>query len=83
MEKEVDEHYRVYKKSGEYVSELWMGIDYAKAGAREKALECFNNAIIQRDTAIPQLLIRHCEFLNIKFINLIQLTRKIKTLISF
>lgn len=83
MEKEVDEHYRVYKKSGEYVSELWMGIDYAKAGAREKALECFNNAIIQRDTAIPQLLIRHSEFLNIKFINLIQLTRKIKTLISF
>ena len=83
MEKEVDEHYRVFKKSGEYVSELWMGMDYAKAGAREKALECFNNAIIQRDTAIPQLLIRHCEFLNIKFINLIQLTRKIKTLISF
>ena len=83
MEKEVDEHYRVFKKSGEYVSELWMGMDYAKAGAREKALECFNNAIIQRDTAIPQLLIRHYEFLNIKFINLIQLTRKIKTLISF
>ena len=83
MEKEVDEHYRVFKKSGEYISELWMGMDYAKAGAREKALECFNNAIIQRDTAIPQLLIRHYEFLNIKFINLIQLTRKIKTLISF
>lgn len=83
MEKEVDEHYRVFKKSGEYVSELWMGIDYAKAGAREKALECFNNAIIQRDTAIPQLLIRHYEFLNLKFINLIQLTRKIKALISF
>ena len=83
MENEVDEHYRVFKKSGEYVSELWMGIDYAKAGAREKALECFNNAIIQRDTAIPQLLIRHYDFLNIKFINLIQLTRKIKTLINF
>ena len=83
MEKEVDEHYRVFKKSGEYVSELWMGMDYAKAGAREKALECFNNAIIQRDTAIPQLLNRHYEFLNIKFINLIQLTRKIKSLISF
>lgn len=83
MEKEVDEHYRVLKKSGEYISELWMGMDYAKAGAREKALECFNNAIILRDTAITQLLIRQYEFLNIKFINLIQLTRKIKSLISF
>jgi TolB-like protein/class 3 adenylate cyclase/Flp pilus assembly protein TadD len=83
MEKEVDEHYRVLKKSGEYISELWMGMDYAKAGAREKALECFNNAIILKDTAIPQLLIRQYEFLNIKFINLIQLTRKIKALISF
>ncbi len=83
MEKEVDEHYRVLKKSGEYISELWMGMDYAKAGAREKALECFNNAIILRDTAITQLLIRQYEFLNIKFINLIQLTRKIKSLIGF
>jgi TolB-like protein/class 3 adenylate cyclase/tetratricopeptide (TPR) repeat protein len=83
LEQEVDEHYRVFKKSGEYVSEFWMGMDYAKAGAREKALECFKNAFIIKDTAIPQLLIRQYEFLNIKFINLIQLTRKIKSLINF
>jgi hypothetical protein len=60
-----------------------MGIDYAKAGAREKALECFNNAIVLRDTAVPQLLIRQYEFLNIKFINLVQIVRKIKLLITF
>jgi TolB-like protein/class 3 adenylate cyclase/Flp pilus assembly protein TadD len=83
LEREVDEHYRVLKKSGEYISELWMGIDYAKAGAREKALECFNNAIVLRDTAVPQLLIRQYEFLNIKFINLVQIVRKIKLLITF
>jgi hypothetical protein len=39
LEKEVDEHYRVLRKSGEYISELWMGEDYAKAGAKEKALQ--------------------------------------------
>lgn len=81
LEKEVDEHYRVLKKSGEYISELWMGMDYAKAGAREKALDCFNNAIVLRDTAITQLLIGQYEFLNIKFISMVQLKRKIRSLI--
>lgn len=80
---EVDEYYRVMKKSGEYVSDLWMGMDYAKAGAADKALECFNKAIVLKDTAISQLLTRHYEFLNVKFISLIPLIRKVKALISF
>jgi adenylate cyclase len=83
LEREVEEHYRVIKKSGEYISELWMGMDYAKAGERDKALECFNNAIVQKDPAITQLLMRHYEFLNLKFINLISVSRKIKAMISF
>ena len=83
MEKEVDDYYRVLRKSGEYISELWMGIEYAKAGAREKALECFNNAIVLKETAITLLLIRHYEFLNLKYLNLVPVTRKIKMLINF
>lgn len=80
---EVDEYYRVMKKSGEYISDLWMGMDYAKAGDGEKALECFNKAILFRDTAVTQLLTRHYEFLNVKFISLIPLIRKIKAMITF
>jgi adenylate cyclase len=79
---EVDEYYRVMKKSGEYISDLWMGMDYAKAGAAEKALECFNKAILFKDTAVTQLLTRHYEFINIKFISLIPLIRKVKALIQ-
>ena len=60
-----------------------MGMDYAKAGARDKALECFTNAIVLKDTAITLLLIRQYDFLNIKFLNLVQLTRKIKLLIAY
>ncbi len=82
LEKEVDEHYRVLRKSGEYISELWMGIDYAKAGAKEKALECFNNAIVLENTAITLLLIRQYEFLNLKYLDLVRITRKIKLLIN-
>jgi adenylate cyclase len=81
LEMEVEEHYRVLKKREEYISEFWMGLDYARAGARDKAMECFNNAFIQKDPAITQLLVRQYEFLNIKFINLIQIRRKIKSLI--
>jgi adenylate cyclase len=80
---EVDEYYRVMKKSGEYISDLWMGMDYAKAGDAEKALEYFNKAIALKDTAITQLLTRHYDFLNVKFISLIPLIRKVKALISF
>jgi len=83
LEKEVDEDYRVLRKSGEYISELWMGVDYAKAGAKEKALQCFNNAIILEDPAITLLLIRQYEFINLKYLNLVRLIRKIKSLIHF
>jgi adenylate cyclase len=82
LEKEVDENYRVLRKSGEYISELWMGVDYAKAGAKEKALQCFNNAIILEDAAVTLLLIRQYEFLNLKYLDLVRVTRKIKLLIS-
>jgi adenylate cyclase len=83
LEKEVDEDYRVLRKSGEYISELWMGVDYAKAGAKEKALQCFNNAIVLEDAAITLLLIRQYEFLNLKYLDLVRITRKIKLLINF
>ena len=36
--KTVDTYYDKLNGSGEYVSQLWMGLDYAHAGAREKAL---------------------------------------------
>jgi tetratricopeptide (TPR) repeat protein len=81
--KEVDEHYRVLKKSDTFISQLWMGMDYAKAGSTEKALECFNNAIASKEPAISQLLMGHYDFINIKFINLVGIKRKIKLLISF
>ena len=83
LEKEVDENYRVLRKSGEYISELWMGVDYATAGAKEKALQCFNNAIVLENTAITLLLIRQYEFLNLKYLDLVRVTRKIKSLINF
>jgi TolB-like protein len=82
LEKEVDDYYRYLKKSGEYVSEIWKGLDYAKAGAREKALASFNNAIFLKEAAITLLLIPQYEFLNIKYLNLVQLTRKIKKLLD-
>jgi adenylate cyclase len=83
LQKEVDEHYNVLRKSGEYISEFWMGVDYAKAGAREKALECFDIALVMRNTAITLLLVRHYDFLNLKYLNLVRITRKIRQLISF
>ncbi len=83
LQKEVDEHYNVLRKSGEYISEFWMGRDYARAGAREKALECFDVAIVLRETAVTLLLITHYDFLNLKFLNLVRITRKIKQLIHF
>jgi TolB-like protein/class 3 adenylate cyclase len=82
LEQEVDDHYRVLKKSGTYVSELWMGIDYAKAGATEKALTCFNNAIAAKEPAIGQLLIDQFDFFNIKFINMVGIKRKVRQLIN-
>jgi TolB-like protein/class 3 adenylate cyclase len=83
LEAEVDEHYRVLRKSGTFISELWMGVDYAKVAAKEKALACFTNAVAAKEPAITLLLIGHYEFLNIKFINLAGIKRKIKLLINF
>ena len=83
LEKEVDKKYEALKDNSEYISQLWMGIDYAKAGAREKALDCFNNAVALKDVAITLLLMGHYEFLNIKYLSMALLMRKIKMLVNF
>ncbi|HEU4859487.1 MAG TPA: adenylate/guanylate cyclase domain-containing protein [Chitinophagaceae bacterium] len=83
MEKEVDKHYAELRDKSEYVSQTWMGIDYARAGAREKALDCFNNAIALKETAITFLLLRHFDFLNIKYLSMALITRKIRQTINF
>ena len=83
MEKEVDKYYTELRDKSEYVSQVWMGIDYARAGAREKALDCFNNAIALKETAITFLLLRHFDFLNIKYLSMALITRKIRQTINF
>jgi tetratricopeptide (TPR) repeat protein len=83
MEKEVDKYYGELRGKSEYVSQMWMGIDYARAGAREKALDCFNNAIALKETAITFLLLRHFDFLNIKYLSMALITRKIRQTINF
>jgi TolB-like protein/Tfp pilus assembly protein PilF len=83
MEKEVDKSYTELKEKSEYVSQVWMGIDYARAGARDKALDCFNNAIALKETAITFLLLRHFDFLNIKYLSMALITRKIRQTINF
>ena len=83
MEKEVDKYYNDLKEKSEYVSQVWMGIDYARAGARDKALDCFNNAIALKETAITFLLLRHFDFLNIKYLSMALITRKIRQTINF
>jgi adenylate cyclase len=83
LQKPVDDHYKQLSNRGEYISQLWMGLDYAHAGAREKAVECFNNAIALREAAVSLLLIRDFEFLNIKYLNMALVTRKVKQLINF
>ncbi len=83
LEKEVDQYYNELKEKSEYVSQVWMGIDYARAGARDKALDCFNNAIALKETAITFLLLRHFDFLNIKYLSMALITRKIRQTINF
>jgi tetratricopeptide (TPR) repeat protein len=83
LQKKVNEKYAALSETSEYVSQLWMGLDYAKAGDREKALECFNNAIALKDVAITLLLIGHYEFINIKYLSMALMTRKIKMLVNF
>lgn len=81
--KSVDNHYRVMKERSEYISALWMGLDYAHAGARDTAINCFNDAIALKEAAISLLLIRDFEFLNIKYLNMALINRKVKQLINF
>lgn len=83
LQRIVDAQYEGLRNRSEYISQLWMGIDYAHAGSREKALECFNNAVALKETAIPMLLLRDFEFLNIKYLSMALLTRKVKQLINF
>ena len=83
MEKRLDDHYNNFRLRSEYISQFWMGLDYAHAGAREKALECFNNAIALKEAGIALLLIRDFEFLNIKYLSMALITRKVKQLINF
>lgn len=83
LEKDVDKYYNELKDKSEYVSQVWMGIDYARAGARDKALDCFNNAIALKETAITFLLLRHFDFLNIKYLSMALITRKIRQVINF
>lgn len=83
LQKPVDDLYALLAGRSEYISQLWMGLDYAHAGARDRALECFNNAIALREAAVSLLLIRDFEFLNIKYLNMALITRKVKQLINF
>lgn len=83
LEKKVDEHYADLKKRGEYISQYWMGLDYAHAGARDKALDCFNSAIALKEAAISLLLIRDFEFFNIKYLSMALINRKVRQLINF
>jgi adenylate cyclase len=82
MEK-TERHYEELMAKSEYVAQLWMGLDYAQAGARDKALECFNNAIALKESAITLLLNRHYDFFNIKYLSMALITRKIKKLVIF
>ncbi len=79
----VDSYYDKLTGNSEYISQLWMGLDYAHAGARDKAITCFNNAIALKEAAISLLLIPDFEFLNIKYLNMALITRKVKQLINF
>ncbi|MBL0153636.1 MAG: hypothetical protein IPP93_09145 [Chitinophagaceae bacterium] len=81
--KRVDDHYQEMKRRSEYISALWMGLDYAHAGARETAINCFNNAIALREAGVSLLLIRDFEFIDIKYLNMALITRKVKQLINF
>ena len=79
--KDVENNYSGLKERSEFVSQLWMGLDYAYAGEREIALECFNNAIALKEPAITFLLLRDYQFFNIKYLSFALIFRKIKKLI--
>ena len=79
----MDSFYTELKGRSEYVSQLWMGLDYAYAGERDIALDCFNNAIALKEPAITYLLLRDYQVLNIKYLSIALVIRKIKQLINF
>ncbi len=83
LQKHADKYYNDFKIRNEYMSQLWMGVECAHSGAREKALEYFNNAIALKEPCILLLLIRDYEYLNIKFLSMALVTRKIKQLVNF
>ena len=83
LQKKIDDKYKAISETSEYVSQLWMGLDYAKAGIQDKALECFNNAVALKDVAVTLLLIGHFEFLNIKYLSMALMRRKIRLLVNF
>ena len=83
LQKQADDYYDHLVKRHEYISQLWQGVEYAHAGSREKALDCFNNAIALKEPGILLLLIRDYEYLNIKYLSMALITRKIKQLINF
>ncbi len=81
--KKVEEKFKKLTESSEYFSQLWLGVDYADAGAQEKALECFNNAIALKDVAVTLILMGHYKFLNIKYLSMALMRRKIRQLVNF
>ena len=83
LESDIDKHFAQLTSRSEYISQLWMGLEYAHAGAKDKAIACFNNAIALKEAAISLLLIPDFEFLNIKYLNMALITRKVKQLINF
>jgi TolB-like protein/class 3 adenylate cyclase len=80
---EVDKFYKEMQGKSEYVSQLWMGVDYAFAGERETALNCFENAIALKEPAITFLLMHDYQFLNIKYLSIALIIRKVRQLINF
>ncbi len=83
LETQINKKYKEMRDNSEYISHLWMGMDYAKCGITEKALECFNNAIALKEVAITLLLMGHFEFLNIKYLSLALMKRKIRMMVNF
>ena len=83
QEAHLNKKYKEMRENSEYISHLWMGMDYAQSGIAEKALECFNNAIALKEVAITLLLMGHFEFLNIKYLSLALMKRKIRMMVNF
>ncbi|HRX94561.1 MAG TPA: tetratricopeptide repeat protein, partial [Chitinophagaceae bacterium] len=83
LQKRAEEQYEALKQKSEYISMYWTGLEFAYAGAREKAIDCFNNAVALKEAAISLLLIPDFNFLNIKYLNMALLNRKVKQMVNF